>query len=86
MVIVDPDTITWPRNFHNLLTENIIYLLVSFPIFVFIDRIQIEIVKKRPDGFVAKAVIEILHLRPGQKDRMTALLKQLGPNFLPFLA
>jgi hypothetical protein len=41
--------------------------------------------KKRPDGFVAKAVIEILYIGPGQKDRMAALLKQLGPNFLSFL-
>jgi hypothetical protein len=86
VVIVDPDTVARPGNFHNLVTEDVIYLLVCFPISVFIDRIQIEIVKKRPDGLVAKAVIEILHIGPGQKDRMTAFLKQLGPDFLPFLA
>jgi len=68
LVIVDLDVIVRLDDFQHVFTKDVIHLLVGLPVLVFVCCIQREIVEKRPNRFVTKAVIEIFHISSSKKN------------------
>jgi len=76
VVIMYPDSVGGPDNFQNGITKSLIHFFVGFPVRVIVNCIRRKIVKKRPDGFIAKAMIEVVHFFCGNKNGIGINLTQ----------
>jgi hypothetical protein len=57
MVIVYPDNIFGPGNLQNQLKENSVHLFIGLPKFFLKNRVLNQVVKERPDRFIAKTIV-----------------------------
>src|SRR6516164_1127720 len=60
-VVMHPHDIAWPQFLGELVGEEAVYLAVLLPAVFVVFGERGEIVKKRPDSFVAEAVVKLLH-------------------------
>ena len=61
MIIVHPNDIIGPGNLHYSITELLVHLLVIDPIILIVLDIGSKVVKKGPERFIRKTVIELVH-------------------------
>ena len=75
--IVHPHRVPRPRDFDQLVAEQVVHLLVRFPEHGLEYRPRRKIMKKRPDCLVAKPQVVLVDLPLGQKHRCAAACAQL---------
>jgi hypothetical protein len=68
MVIVHPNDILGHGNLHYGITKLLVHLLVIDPVILIILDIGSKVVKKGPERFVRKTVIELVHAPLGKKN------------------
>jgi len=84
LIIVNPDAAIRLSDLYNGVTKGLVNLLIGLPVFVFIYCVQGKIVKKRPEGFITKAMIKISDVLCRKKNRMAILYFKLIRNLLLF--
>src|SRR5712692_9361490 len=76
MVIMNPYHVVRADCFEQSCAKRLIDLAILGPVFFVISGVGGKIMKKRPDSFVAKALIEIFKVGSGKKNRIAGEFRQ----------
>jgi hypothetical protein len=85
LIIMHPDDIVLLGHLDHGFSKCLVHPLIGLPEILAVYRVLGEIVKERPDSFVAKATVEFSDIPFGEENGMTVFQQEISFNLLFFL-